>query len=832
VGRTTELREVAQRLHDPGCRLLTLLGPGGTGKSRLVQELVQREVEQYADGVFWVDLEPVRTEQSLVTAIAGALSLQLQDQSKAREQLLSFLEDKELLLALDNFEQLVDDSALLDELLQRGPGVQLLVTSRIPLHLAEEWLYPLAGLPYPAGGGRGKAWSELQQYDAVRLFVERVCQVRPDFSPQEERDGLLRICQLVEGMPLALELAAPWTRILSCAEIAAEIERNQSFLRTPVRNVPQRQRSMQAVFKHSWSLLDTAEQRLFRRLAVFRGGWDRSAAQAVAGTADGGTILGQLSALVDKSLLRREDGRYRMHGLLRQYAEQQLARSEEEAAETRRSHAVYYLNFLAQREAAFLGGGQRKAAEEVVPELENIRAAWRWAVEQQMWEAVTPAVEALAMFFHIKGRYLEAADVYEEALSNLDVNENPGGALLLCEAGWIAIRLGRFQKAKALYEQCQAVYEQYGLEPLPGQGTDPLLGLSTLASIAGDYERAQLLAKEAWQRATKQEHWHNLQTAHYQLASIAYAQGQYESAQSYAEAAYEMCQQTGDRWFMGYCLSELGRAERALGDLEKARRHFEASYELRESFSDPEGMALALNNLGEVALRQRQYDEAQLLFERSQSVYQATGDRGGWATARSGLARAALAAGRYEEARELLWEALEAAATIQYRPLLLSTLATVAAFLTETGRREAGAQLMALVGQHPATDQETKSLAQAQLEQMELASGRERSTVRGDHFAPDLTTAVGRAQRELSATVPTSPSAPSPGESSPLVEPLTERELEVLQLLAEGLTNREIAERLVVVTGTVKAHNNHIFGKLDVRNRTEAVMRARELGLL
>lgn len=824
IGRQVELAEIDRLLADPACRLLTILGPGGVGKTRLALAAARRQLGSFGDGVVWVDLQAVQRDGDVATAVAGALLLARNDDP--HRQLLRFLADTSLLLVLDNFEHLVDGAGIVGEFLGQGSGLKVLVTSRLALHLQEEWLYPLAGLPYPPADAEALSWPEAKSWAAVQLLIERVRRVRPDFSPQDEQRDLLRICRQVEGMPLALELAAAWTRSLDCAAIAAEIERNLAFLTSTLRNVPDRHRSMQAVFNHSWSLLSPHEQAVFARLAVFRGGFGRAAAEAVAGA-----TLPVLAALVDHSLLQRQEGgRYHIHELLRQHAESRLVQSTAGLDAVRARHAAYYLDFLAQRTAAILGSGQQAAAAGIGAEMDNIRSAWQWTVAQGRIAALGRAVEALAMAGQIQGRYAEAAAMFRAALAATragDEEAAPARLLLLSELGWMAIRLGRFAEAAQVFGACRALYTALDLAPLPGQGTDPLLGLGTLAAIDGDYPAAEELAQAAVQRALSTNQTHNLQTANYLLASIASAQGDYEAAQAYAQAAYTACEQTGDRWFMAYCHHEWGRAARALGDLATARRHFEAGYAIREAFSDPEGMALV--NLGDIALYRQEGEAAHEYFARAAALYRRSGDQGGMAAAYNGLAKAAADKGDLVQAGEAFGRALAIAAGIGFAPRLLAILADAGQFLVQRGQAEPGLALLALVLDQTAAGQETKEQVRRQLRHY-------RATLSPALFAatspiPDLQAAVALAQSALAAA-PSLPPAQPPPPAPALVEPLSEREQEVLALLAQGLTNQEIAQRLTVVVGTVKAHNNRIFAKLGVKNRGQAVARARQLDLL
>ncbi len=718
-----------------------------------------------------------------------------------------------MLLVLDNVEQLHDAIDLLPLLLHHAPQLRLLATSRMPLQLQEEWLFPLSGLAYPLADGENSAEVPVESFGAGQLFVVRARQVRPDLNPVQERHAIQRICALVEGMPLALELAAAWARSLDCAAIAEEIARNKQFLTSPLRNVPQRHRSMQAVFAPTWEQLSAAEKAAFAQMAVFEGSFSREAAEAVAGAS-----VSLLAALVNRSLLQWQgENRYKMHALLRQQAALQLAKLAQDEAAVQARHAHFYLTFLAERSDELLGGGQLAAAAEVVAEWDNVRRAWQWGIDSQGVADLGRGVEALAMVCHIKSRYHDGATLFAAALDSLAFDSaefQPARVLLLTELGWVAIRLGQLERATELFATARDLYKRHGWQPLPGQGTDPLLGLSTLASIGGRYDEAESLAEAARHTAEIHHHDHNLQTACYQLASVAFAQGDYPRARAMADTARRTCERTADRWFMAYCLSELGRVARAQGQWAQAKQHFEGSYALREAFGDAEGMALALTNLGDVALRQRQWPSAETQFRRSAALYRRIHDRGGLASAHLGLGEAALGQGTLSQAQTELQRALSISAEIAFLPLLLRVLVAIAAFLRATRRDDDATLLLNAVVAHSAADRETHSRAQAQ-----LASAEQVAT-------PAWETVLATAHAALDAPLPETTV------QGGLIEPLTERELEVLRLIADGLTNRQIAEALTVVEGTVKAHNHHIFGKLGVDNRVQATLRARELGLV
>ncbi len=826
VGRVDEVAEIIDLLANPACRLVTLVGPGGIGKTRLALQAAGEAQPNFADGVYFVSLQPVENLDFLISTIADTLHFSLSGHLEPQAQLANYLGHKQVLLVLDNFEHLLAGMPVLTDLLRATTGLKLLVTSREALNLQEEWLYQVDGLPYPAANDL----EELESFSSMQLFARCAERVRPGFLLEDEQDGVAQICRLVEGTPLAIELAASWAKSLTCAEIAAEIHQSLDFLAARLRDVPRRHQSMQAVFNQSWQRLSSQEQAVFQRLAVFRGSFRRHAAEQVAGAS-----LITLTALVDKSLLRwTPEGRYQIHELLRQFAAEHLARSPEDVDQVYDLHCAYYADFLHQRRADVRGQRQNAATVEIARELENIRAAWQWAVELARITEIQKSDETLDMFFQFRGRYLEGVAAFEKAIRSLDQQE-PTAAIsqtlagLLAILGWYYIRLGRLADAEAAATRCQDLYQQFDIPPLSKYTSDPRLLSAMVALIRGDYALAAAAAEEARQNCEAHSNVGNHQTACYVLARTALLQGNPELAQTYIQQAHTAAQTAGDRWFRAYCLIEMGNIAAALQDDSAAKAHYQTAYALRQEFDDPEGMAVALNHLGEVALQQKNSVESRQLFEQSCSIYQEIGDRGGLATAFYGLARSTGAEGDEQAARHYFYQALQIAAEIQFMPLLLSILAALADLMRQAGPDDLRLALLNLIASHPASSSEIR-------EQARQALPAQRET---PHSADDLPGLVAQVQSWLSTPLAAGSTPPepvavaeSPAHPSPLVEPLTEREVEVLQLMAEGLTNPEIAERLIIATGTVKYYTGRIYGKLGVRNRVEAVAQGRELKLL
>ncbi|MCL4294601.1 MAG: tetratricopeptide repeat protein [Anaerolineae bacterium] len=848
IGRAEEVAEIVKLLADPACRLLTLIGPGGIGKTRLAIQVATETAAAFANGVYLVNLQPIHSADFLASAVADALDYSLRGHEEPAQELLNYLDKKEVLLVLDNFEQLLSTGGAdpLASILEVCPTVKLLVTSREVLNLQEEWLYPVQGLSFPdsslpssqSAPFEREATVGIEQYSAVQLFVERARRIRRDFVLADELLSVARICQLVEGGPLALELAASWVKTLPSEVIAAEIARNLDFLTTKLRNVPDRQRSMRAVFDYSWQLLSEAERSVFKRLAVFRGGFQREAAERVARAS-----LPILLSLVDKSLLRSEpDGRYQMHELLRQYAAEQLVLSPADVAQVYDLHCAYYADFLYRRAEDVIGSRQREANREIAADLENIRAAWEWAVQQADVTQLQKAAFAYYQFCDAQSRFREGAEALEKGVSAVSKAEpSPQRdltlALLLVELGWKYIRLGRLAETKEILERSRAILAELGVPPPPGFANDPLIALGVLANIGGDYAEAARFGEEACRLSESRGDKHNLQIALYVLAEAAFAQGDYESAMRYGQQAYTLTQETDNRWFMAYVLLSLGHVARALKDYAQARQHYQASHALASEFDNLEGRAVTLGHLGWVAWLQLEYAEAMQLYQQSLALYREIGDRGGLATALSGLAETACALGQYQSAQQNFREALEITSAMQFVPLTLAILVGVAQFLGQTGRTEHGIELLVLAFHHPSSDSETKARAQQLLTHYEAKlSPDDFDATKQRGATSDLETVIQQVLIELAAPLPVeekslSP-APLPPRSPALIDPLTPRELEVLRLIAEGMTNQQIADKLIISVGTAKFYTSQIYGKLNVTSRTQAIVRAREIGLL
>jgi predicted ATPase/DNA-binding CsgD family transcriptional regulator len=845
IGRRQEVAQIIDLLLDPTCCLLTLVGPGGIGKTRLALAAAQRLVDgsdqarhasPYKDGLFFVNLQPIGTADGLIAAICDLLALPLSHRETPQIQLQHYLRDKQLLLLLDNFEHLLDGAEVITDLLQAAPAVTVLATSRTALNLQEERLLRVDGLPCPQAATQGNVEHVQEEEDsALQLFVERARRVRPALNAQAEKAAMIQICHLVEGMPLALELAATWTKTLSCQEIAQEIQQGTDFLATNLRNIPERHRSIQAVFDHTWRLLTTQESKVFQRIAIFRGGFDRRAAEEVAGAS-----LAILSALVDKSLLRWEaDGRYQVHELLRQSAQERLDQKPEAAQAGYAQHGRYFAAFAEQSYTMLLGPQQATFVTALTRELDNIRQAWRWALTVVDDQAIRQLVDPLQQYYDLRGRCLESVAVLTAAIERLaplatETERARTLAFLHNLRGWTYIRIGQLAEAKREFDRSQALYTTGDFVPPSRFVADPDIGLASLANVHGQYTEALATAERARQRHEAQSNHENLQVVYYVLANANFALGHYTVAQQQAQRAHALSQATGNRWFGAFVLNDLGNIARALGDYAQARDYYQQSYTTKAAFDDPEGMAVALAHLAKVAWLEADYVEAEALYQQSLALYRRIDDQGGLATVLAGLGDTAQRFGQVDTAHARLQQALEIAVAMQFWPLVLAILGSIGELFLQSRQRAQGRELLTLAFSHPAGTQETKTRAAAVLAGMNVTpTANETGAARAEDelatVAATLLATLTTAQQTRGAATTDQPPAPA---DQPLIEPLTEREQEVLQLLAAGLSNREIAEQLVIALGTVKSYTGNIYGKLAVRSRTQAVARAHMLNLL
>lgn len=829
VGREREIEEISVRLCDPKCRLLTLTGPGGIGKTRLALAVLTALRDEFSGRVYFVDLQAVDEPALLLSTIVNVLGLSLSGPRAPIVQVRQFLERRPTLLVLDNFEQLVESSALLGALL-RGTQVHLLVTSREPTRIAEEWRLPINGLPLPKLGESPAGVRE--ESPALLLFEARACRLEPDFRLADERDQVERICRLVDGMPLAIELAAAWVRTLSCREIADEISRNLGFLSTSLADLPERHRSVLAIFEQSWARLSPGERTVLCQLSVFRGGFSREAAHTVTGAG-----IEQLTTLVDRALLRRErmvsgTARYQIHELLRQFGEEKLEQDRVERDETRERHTRYFLQFLKDREADFMSGDrQREAMEEIDAELDNLRSAWRRAIQNGMFEAIESVSMMLANYFWFRGRFGEARERFQSGITAFLNHESSPARDRALAILYTALSLHQLhqddgREARRSAQRALEIHREQSMAPVPGLDTDPRFVLCLNARWRGHFDEALELAQVALEESESRPHPQNRHFAHRLLADIYLDLGDKQLARHHGQIALELARENRDRWAMAYTHDILAAVAVSLHELDVADSHYRASLSTRRELGYWVGLADTLQKQGELSLLRGDLSQAEAQLLESLAHFQAIHMPAGEIESLAILARVYLELDNGAQAFQALADglALTDPDTLSESAQSLFLFLVCAELLLELGEEQFAVDL--LDGIEPAIFRASdREQVQNLLSSTNLAPSKPPKSLHS------LYVALKRffAQSPL----PEAPeSGDGPSANDALVEPLTARELEVLHHIAAGLSNQQIADELIISLGTVKSYSSHIYAKLGVSRRTEAVVQAREMGLI
>jgi predicted ATPase/DNA-binding XRE family transcriptional regulator len=713
-GRDMELAAINRLLHDPQCRLVTLIGPGGIGKTHLAIEAVTREQARFADGGAFVSLAPVVGREQMVSTIADALGLVLYSATDRADQLIAALHAKELLLVLDNFEHLLPETAcvtLLSDLVRDAPGVKLLVTSREPMQLQAEWVFEVQGLPVPESAEP----DALAASSAARLFVQRARQARVGFTlDAEEREAVWKICQLVAGLPLGIELAAAWVATLSCQEIAREIQRTMDFLASTARDVPDRHRSIRAAFEHSWALLSTEEQRVLRNVAVFRGGFGREAAEYVAGA-----TLPLLSALVSKSLLRRAPaGRYDLHDLVLQYALDQLDQDTQAAAQIRTRHCQYYALLLERRGATFKGPEQPAVVAELMAELANVRLGWEWAAAHELADELNQAADTLFWLYESQSNCREGVPLFGQAVHSLQVDSEAATAIdagserrlalgqALSYQGFFCFRQGQHPRGRELLQRSRTLLQPMA-GSLPGRAAlanaSAFLGMVTYTM--GDYGAGHRLLEEglAMKRALDDRWGAAVCLRHLGLA--AYDQGAYGEARHLLGESLTLSRAMGSPWSIAYSLNVLGTAAYAQGAYAEAQQFLHEGLELSQALADRYNTASAQSSLGMVHQALGDQLEARRDFEESIAIWREIGEQGSLAQTLNRYGQSLIAQADWPMARRCFLEALAVAKHAQITPIVLDGLLGMAALQVQEGNVESALEVVLHVLQDPAHTQ-------------------------------------------------------------------------------------------------------------------------------
>ena len=627
IGRTRELADLSRLLKDPAIRLVTILAPGGMGKTRLARAAAEQHLSEFTDGVFFVPLAPLRAASGIVTAIAENIGYSFYGENPPAQQLMDFLQDRSLLLVLDNFEHLLNGAPLVADILRTTPEMRVLATSRERLNLHGETVFSLDGLAIPEANPVDLSGTpeDAPEYDAVTLFIQSARRACPDFELRPgDLDYLTRICRRTAGMPLAIELAASWADVLSLAQIAAELQQGIDILETDMRDLPARHRSIRVTFEGTWERLSDDERAIFGKLSVFRAGFTLAAAQTVAGA-----NARHLRGLAHKALIQWESNqRFTVHELLRQFGASKLAEMGQLLAIQAR-HAAYFTDFMAERKQDIKTNRQLEALELIDPDFENVRTAWLHVVRHQQWAQLPAFLLSLWFYCDARMRSQEAIDLLAQAENALrsapsSVATELALGRVLAPLGWFYSDLGFAEKGATTCDEAINILRQYD------SSEDLLAALFDRQRTAFDLFQPDVvvnLAEEGLEiaQAINDKYW----AGHLMVWAGAGPQGGLEvnhgQTRQFAERALALCEELGNRWGMIRALEVLSQVCWRQAQYVRAKHCVEQALLIAKSFGRARTLAGLYSVQARIARSEADYATAQMSWRQTLHLYRDTG---------------------------------------------------------------------------------------------------------------------------------------------------------------------------------------------------------------
>lgn len=736
VGRQAELHIIQQRLDDPAVRLLTIIGIGGMGKTRLALAAAHQRRHDYLNGICFVSLSSAESRDDSLLLLADALRLPLEGKEAPLDQISNFLHQREMLLLLDNVEPIIDAVAdVVQQLLTKAPDVQFLLTSRERLQLRQEWVLPLAGLSVVAeegGDGEEATATSTKLSASVTLLQQRAAQFAPTLTSSATRSAALyQISQLVAGVPLALELAAATFASHTPEQVAAELQQSIDFLHSQLRDLPDRHRSMRAVFAHSWQRLTAEEQAVFSGLSLFRGGFSGAAAESVTGC-----TRSVLVGLVAKSLLVRLDnadsgsgqnGRYALHSLLRQFAAEKLAAHPQQHQTYRAHHTRFFIGYLDRQQQQFQGETMIAALDAVAAEIDNLRAVWRRLVDAGDVGALQQMMVGYTIYFYTRSLFQPGLAELSYAYNHLDSQETD--TVGLCAE--IRARQALFLCEIGAYEACvQAANEACAL--VDTDTGEEYLGVIALAELCqgyahwsqGDYATAQTYLETAVTTAASPDlGWIKAQSLN-TLGNVMLDRGDIPAAHTYYAQALTIAEPAGQQRIQASIHINTGNAHWHNGDFHAARQQFQQALALATGLGMTQLKSLALLNSGLVETEIGDHPAGIAHMQQALQLSRDVGDRRGEGNVLVNLIAAFMEAHRLGEAGELLDDALTVCREVGDKQGEAIALALAADWHLAVGEYDRAETLLAAVAQLCQAIDDAWGLMEMQLSRAQLYSRR------------------------------------------------------------------------------------------------------------
>lgn len=861
VGRSAEAQAIVDYLLDEAghARIVTLLGPGGIGKTRLalhVGALLEDE-GAFPDGVVFISLAPLRDPSLLLQTVGQALGIYDVEPGTGELRLLDHLRLRRMLVLLDNVEQIVDAAADLAATLAQAPGVRLLVTSQLALGISGEQRFPLLPLPTPDAGVQEP--DEIRRTSAVELFVQRGLAVRRNLDLDERQmASIAEICRDLEGLPLAIELAAARLNILSPESLLARLSDRLQILSGDRRDVPDRLRTMRHAIAWSYDLLGPGERWMLRRLSVFVGGIPLEAVEGLEVTPeavpDGEDPLTLLERLVDRSFLRPiestiGDQRYLMLETIRQFGLEQLAAHPDEERIARQGHAAFFALLVDAAAPHLTAPDQATWMRRLDDDLGNIRAALSWSFEESDGSGALTIMSFTWRYWSMRGLASEGRSWMARALEQAPQAETPAFVSALNGAGFLAEDQNDLDVAREHFLRAKAMASAIG--DVLGQAKAST-GLGMVAHNRGDYATAIPFHMEAERLAASIGASRDRASALGNLGAVAYYQGDYARADAVWEECRRLLGEIGDTQSQAMVASNIAAVAMERLDYARAGEMLNEALTLQLQLADSRSIAFTYSNMGDLASVQGDDEQAAVWFAESLALFQRAGDIRHEAITKVSLAEMLIRRGDLAEAGTHLAASGRAFLQVSDRLSATETIDLAAALLAKAGATEDAArflgrarrfhqELEAPVRARLAVDVEAaeEALRQAlgparlaQLVEEGAALPAERVFARLEALVPSLLAGLGAASG--TAPRPEKVIAPEPAvrDIPPEVNALTEREREVLRLVAQGASAREIGERLFISPRTASTHVSNILGKLGVSNRAAAVAIAMRAGIV
>jgi tetratricopeptide (TPR) repeat protein/DNA-binding SARP family transcriptional activator len=698
VGRETERQKLSKALADPNCRLLSIVAPGGMGKTRLAIEVAKTQLEHF-DEICFASFAAVTSPDLMVYTLADALELSLFGSKPPKEQVLEYLKNKNMLLVLDNLEHLLSGIDLIHDILLTASDIKILATSRERLSLQSEHLFDLYGLNVESSSSS----------DALQLFAERAKHNKLDFALEQNLEAVTKICELVGGMPLAIELAASWSRLLNPNEIVGELEQNLDILSTSARDLSHRHHSMRSVFEVSWQRLLDEEQMALRKLSVFQGGFEREAARAVADV-----DLSTLLSLLNKSFVwRNMTGRFSQHPLILQYIQQKANDYPEERSDTQDKHANYYAGFMMHRWGEEFGPHHKEIIDALEVELDNVRAAWPHLLSNTRIEQIDQVRKGLWRYYRYRGSRQAAIDMLVQAVPVLEGKPDNAQMVLtgvLNDLAQYHMRLGKFRQAKALAEQSLALSRTHDFPTVR-----PLITLGVITHDLGDYVEARHYYEEALAIERTENDRIGEAMVLFDLAQTSLSLGDYTRAEELQLEALTINRELKNLEGISTDLDGLGEVYLAMNELEKAEEAFRESLEIARKIDFRHSLPWVLQSLGEIAFERRDYQKAQAHFEEALSILAENPEVNLSGGLLINLARVATHTGNFAASESYLKQALSLAQP-EAIPQLLHGLIAFAELSISKAQVKQGVTLISFLSRCSAIDRQDRDEALKLLE--------------------------------------------------------------------------------------------------------------------